>query len=289
MDTQTIVILAVAINVTVAAAAILIPWLAGRRSRSAAARHRAALVATVGPAPVPVAPTAADVEGHVAAMDDEMPDAGAPWFPPRDVRSNGEAWSDGDAPSNGHEMPRASRAPYRLDGPLDADTGLDVGAAWARWLTEEEARIRRFHRPATVVLVELAGLDRLAARLGPEAAERLIPPIATTMRREARVTDHLARLSATRFAALLPETDEIRAINFVERIRSACDLWLEAGAVMLRLSAGWAEISTDRPAEVAVPDAEARLFEEHKRTWALLARQADEHEVETGILQRARA
>jgi len=264
MDTQTIVILAVAINVTVAAAAILIPWLAGRRSRSAAARHRAALVATVGPAPVPVAPTAADVEGHVAAMDDEMPDAGAPWFPPRDVRSNGEAWSDGDAPSNGHEMPRASRAPYRLDGPLDADTGLDVGAAWARWLTEEEARIRRFHRPATVVLVELAGLDRLAARLGPEAAERLIPPIATTMRREARVTDHLARLSATRFAALLPETDEIRAINYVERVRGACDLWLASGAVALRLSMGWAEIGPNRSASVATADAETRLFAERQ-------------------------
>jgi diguanylate cyclase (GGDEF)-like protein len=264
MDTQTIVILAVAINVTVAAAAILIPWLAGRRARSAAARRRAALVATVGPAPAPIGPTAADVEGHVAAMNDVAPDAGAPWFPPRDIRSNGEMWSDGDAPSNGREMPGASRIPYRLDGPLDAETGMDVGAAWARWLAEEEARIRRFHHPATVVLVELAGLDRLAERLGPEAAERLIPPIATTMRREARATDHLARLSETRFAALLPETDEIRAINYVERVRSACDLWLASGAVALRLSMGWAEIGPNRSASVATADAETRLFAERQ-------------------------
>jgi diguanylate cyclase (GGDEF)-like protein len=264
MDTQTIVILAVAINVTVAAAAILIPWLAGRRARSAAARRRAALAATVGPAPAPLMPTAADVEGHVSAMDDEAPGAGAPWFPPRNMRSNGEAWANGDAPSNGRVMPGASRPPYRLDGPLDADTGLDVGAAWARWLAEEETRIRRFHRPATVVLVELAGLDRLADRLGPEAAERLIPPIATTMRREARATDHLARLSATRFAALLPETDEIRAINYVERVRSACDLWLASGAVALRLSMGWAEIGPNRSASVATADAETRLFAERQ-------------------------
>jgi len=114
------------------------------------------------------------------------------------------------------------------------------------------------------VLVELAGLDRVAERLGPEAADRLIPPIATTMRREARATDHLARLSATRFAALLPETDEIRAINYVERVRSACDLWLASGAVALRLSMGWAEIGPNRSASVATADAETRLFAERQ-------------------------
>ena len=57
------------------------------------------------------------------------------------------------------------------------------------WLADEGARVDRYGRPATVVLVEVAGLDRLAERLGPEAADRLIPPIATTMRRHARAAD----------------------------------------------------------------------------------------------------
>ena len=210
---------------------------------------------------------ARDVEGHVAAMDDEpaeiAPDARGAVVPvAQRSRPNGANGAEPVA-SHGAEL-AASRAPYRLDGPVDADTGLDVGAAWARWMAEEEARIRRFHRPATVVLVELAGLDRLVARLGSEAAERLIPPIATTMQREARATDHLARLGATRFAVLLPETDEIRAINYVERVRSACDLWLASGAVALRLSIGWAEIGPNRPAAVATADAESRLFAERQ-------------------------
>ena len=264
MDTQTIVILAVAINVAVAAAAILIPWIVQRRDRSVARQRRTALMATVGNPPLPL-PDAADVEAHVAGgadgdRVDVAADAAAPWFPARGEPSDAPpmaGWADRDLGRR--------PGPTGLDGPIDADTGLDAGAAWARWLSEEEARIRRFHRPATVVLVELSGLDRLAERLGREAAGRLIPPIATVMRREARATDHLARLGPTRFAALLPETDEVRAINYVERVRSACDVWLESGAVALRLSMGWAQMTPNRSADVALADAETRLYAERQR------------------------
>ncbi|TMF38379.1 MAG: GGDEF domain-containing protein [Chloroflexi bacterium] len=237
MDTQTIVTLAVAINVAVALAAIVLPRIAHRRARTATRRFAASL---------PPLSTAGSGDSD---------DPASPWFPERAGRSA----------SNGHE----SQGPWVLAAggpPIDPETGLDVEASWSRWLTEEEARIRRFHRPATVVLVDLAGFDRLSARLGREAADRLIPPVATTMRRYSRETDHLARLGPTRFAALLPETDEIEAINFVERIRSACDVWLAAGAVALRLAIGWAEIGADRSAAVAVPDAEQRLFADRQRS-----------------------
>lgn len=147
----------------------------------------------------------------------------------------------------------------------DPATGLDLAPAWSKWLDEESARIGRYGRPATIVLVEVAGLDRLAERLGSAAADRLIPPIATTMRRHARASDNIARLGPARFGALLPETDEIRAINYVERARSACDVWLEAGAVAMRLSIGWAEIGANQPVAVAVQTAERRLNEERQR------------------------
>ena len=39
---------------------------------------------------------------------------------------------------------------------------------------------------------------------------------------------------------LLPETDEVQAINYVERVRAECDRWLAAGAVSMRLAIGWA-------------------------------------------------
>jgi len=40
---------------------------------------------------------------------------------------------------------------------------------------------------------------------------------------------------------LLPETDEIAAINYVERVRSECDMWLEARGLAVRLAIGWAQ------------------------------------------------
>jgi diguanylate cyclase (GGDEF)-like protein len=144
----------------------------------------------------------------------------------------------------------------------------------------------RYERPATIVLVELAGLDRLAERVGVAAADRLIPPVASTIRRHARAADRLARLSATRFGVLLVETDEVSAINYIERIRSSCDVWLAAGAVSLRLSAGWAEIRPDRGAEAAHREAEQRLFDDRRRSEsAESAPEAGEHEGRSAVLQ----
>ena len=174
--------------------------------------------------------------------------------------------------------------------PTDAVTGFDGPATWSKRLTEENARVQRYGRPATVVFVELAGLDRLAERLGPATAERLIPPIATTMRRHARSADSLARLGPTRFGALLPDTDEVKAINYIERVRSACDVWLEAGAVSLRLSIGWAEMSVNQPVDPAVLAAERRLNQERQRFRGGEVREADdEHDVVAAQMRPARA
>lgn len=147
----------------------------------------------------------------------------------------------------------------------DPETGFELAGAWARWLAEEGARVDRYGHPATIVLVELGGVERLAEKLGQEAADRLIPPIATTMRRHARAADNVARLGRSKFGVLLTETDEIRAINYVERVRSACDVWLQSGAVALRLSIGWAQVGPKQPVEVAIQAAEARLNEERQR------------------------
>jgi len=150
--------------------------------------------------------------------------------------------------------------------PSDPQTGLDAPSTWTRWLHEEETRVRRYHRPATVVLVELEGLERLVERLGPAAADRLIPPVAATMRRHARESDRVARLGPARFGAILPETDEVRAINYVERVRSTCDVWLASGAVSLRLSMGWAEMNASHLLEATLAAAEDRLNTERRRT-----------------------
>lgn len=147
----------------------------------------------------------------------------------------------------------------------DQQTGLELAATWERWLVEEDARAKRYLRPATVVLVELDGLDRLVDRLGPVVAERLIPPVAATIRRQARGADRVARLGQARFGVILVETDEVQAINYVERVRAAADQWLEAGAVATRLSMGWAAAFGGTGLADAAIEAEARLNADRRR------------------------
>ena len=111
------------------------------------------------------------------------------------------------------------------------------------------------------------------------------------MRRHARAADSLARLGRARFGVLLAETDEIRAINYIERVRTACDVWLESGAVALRLSIGWAEIAANQPVEVAAQNAETRLNEERQRARLQGDLEIDhpERDVQASVMGPARA
>jgi diguanylate cyclase (GGDEF)-like protein len=147
----------------------------------------------------------------------------------------------------------------------DALTGLLLPGEWNRIVTDEDARILRYGHPATVVLIEVDGLDRLVGVLGHDAGDRILPAVADTLSRNARGADHLARLGPARFGVLLPETGEVEAINYIERIRLACDLWLESSAVALRLSIGWASPAAARSLTEAVSAAQERMYEEQRR------------------------
>jgi diguanylate cyclase (GGDEF)-like protein len=147
----------------------------------------------------------------------------------------------------------------------DPATGLDGQLLWDQRLQDEHARVVRYGRPVTVVLCELDGLERLIERFGPAAADRLVPAVAKTLRREARRSDHVARLGRGRFGILLPEADEVTAINYVERVRSVCEMWLEAGAVSVRLAIGWAALNGDLGLEVTLHRANERLDQDRRR------------------------
>jgi hypothetical protein len=75
---------------------------------------------------------------------------------------------------------------------------------WEHRVREEESRLARYRRPVTVVLVELEGMERLLDRFGLEAAERIALPVGKTLARQARSSDQVARIAASRFAILLP-------------------------------------------------------------------------------------
>jgi diguanylate cyclase (GGDEF)-like protein len=196
---------------------------------------------------MPVAPGAPGAPGYAAAAS-----------PSPTYGSGGPAYGNAGGPTSGLGVPG-------MDPTIDTLTGLLTAGAWSRTVVDEEARIRRYHRPATIVVVEVEGLDRLVSRLGPGSVERIVPAVADTIRRGAREADHVARLATGRFAVLMPETDEILAINYIERIRKACDLWLESGAVSLRLAIGWASSTGDGSLVDAEALATDRMYVELRR------------------------
>jgi diguanylate cyclase (GGDEF)-like protein len=185
-----------------------------------------------------------------------------------DAEAAAGAESDHDAPESDAEREPASETDTSLvaaSSGIDPLTGLlDLGA-FTRLVAAEDLRVQRYHRPATVVIFELGGLDRLIDRLGAEAADRVIPALSDTMRRLARDVDHVARLAPGRFGVLLPETDEIAAINYVERVRRACELWLESGAIALSLAVGWAGTDGDPTLVEAQRLATERMYAELRR------------------------
>jgi len=174
------------------------------------------------------------------------------------------SWEDGLEPTDAGPT---SDEPNGVEGSSGVDglTGLPGPGAFTRLIAAEDLRVQRYHRPATVVIFELGGLDRLIDRLGTEAADRVVPALADTMRRLARDVDDVARLAPGRFGVLLPETDEVAAINYVERVRRACELWLESGAIALSLAVGWAGTTGDPTLVEAQRLATDRMYLELRR------------------------
>ena len=203
--------------------------------------------------PFPAAAAPSAVSGSYTAG---APGLGAPGF-----GASGFGAPGFGAPAQGGSSLGAGGA----DASIDTLTGLLSASAWSRTVVDEEARIRRYHRPATVVVIEVEGLERLVSRLGPASVDRIVPAVGDTIRRGAREADHVARLATGRFAVLMPETDEILAINFIERVRKACDLWLESGAVSLRLAIGWASSTGDGSLVDAEALATDRMYGELRR------------------------
>jgi diguanylate cyclase (GGDEF)-like protein len=141
----------------------------------------------------------------------------------------------------------------------DPLTGTDGPNYWQRVISTEEARIRRYHRSATIAIVAFDGLDELAERWGRDVATGMFVKLAGTLAREVRSSDSIARVEPRRFGILLTETNEVAAINFVERARSSCEAQRGLAANVLRVGFGWASLSVTDDLPAVLDLAERRL------------------------------
>jgi diguanylate cyclase (GGDEF)-like protein len=145
-------------------------------------------------------------------------------------------------------------------GAEDPLIALDTRVSWNDALRREGARLARYGRPAAVVIVDLdAHREPGAGYSAAEICRRLARPVAHVLRREARETDRIARVSDNRFHILLPETTDRDARHYADRVRLACELWLEATDLPGLIRISLASASRESDLLDALATAERRL------------------------------
>lgn len=152
----------------------------------------------------------------------------------------------------------AGGLPYP-DGWTDPLTGLEGPDFWRKLVITEVARATRYGRPMTVVILDLDGMNDIPRFWGEDVANHTMRETAQCLRRMARTSDHLTRIGPARFGILLTETDEIAAINFVERVRSAGPAALPRTAHLVHFVFGWASPRPGEAPEALVRRAEQRM------------------------------
>jgi diguanylate cyclase (GGDEF)-like protein len=144
----------------------------------------------------------------------------------------------------------------------DALTALEGPDFWQRVLVAEVARASRYGRNLTVVVAELEGVLEMAETWGIDVGRHAIREAAQCLRRTSRTSDYTTRIGLTRFGVILTETDEIAAINYVERVREAGPRSMPRGGEHLRFSFGWASPRAGESPDTLVRRADTRLMAE---------------------------
>ena len=152
--------------------------------------------------------------------------------------------------------------PFGWEDPL---TGLEGPDFWQRVLVAETVRAFRYKRNLTVVVVELEGVRDMIETWGYDVGRHAIREAAQCLRRMSRTSDYATRIGLTRFGVILTETDEITAINYVERVREEGPRSMPKGGDRLRFSFGWANPKQGESAEAVVRRADSRLVAELRR------------------------
>ena len=144
---------------------------------------------------------------------------------------------------------RRPKAAARVRRPVELDTRPD----WLAAVRHEGARLARYGRPASVLLIEL--------RSGPPAPsiDPIARAVADAIRAEARETDRAVRFGAHSFRMLLPETGDRAARAMANRLDRAFGATDEARSHGATLSIDVASPGRHATLEEALAEAERRL------------------------------
>jgi diguanylate cyclase (GGDEF)-like protein len=101
----------------------------------------------------------------------------------------------------------------------DALTGLYNRRSFDQQMDAEIARFERYHRPFSVIMMDLDFFKKVNDQYGHDAGDDVLRTVGGIIASSLRDVDIAARVGGEEFALLLPETDKAAAVEIAERIR----------------------------------------------------------------------
>lgn len=144
-------------------------------------------------------------------------------------------------------------------GWTDTLTGTEGPRYWDRLLSGEQARLRRYRHSVTIVFVELSGFEEAATWIGREAALQKFAQLARRLASQVRSSDHIARVGPRRFGLVLVETNELEALNFIDRLLKHLQGAIADEGLEIHVGVGWASPEPNDQLSAAIATAEERL------------------------------
>jgi diguanylate cyclase (GGDEF)-like protein/putative nucleotidyltransferase with HDIG domain len=120
----------------------------------------------------------------------------------------------------------------------DVLTGLPNRREFDAKLRQEVARAKRVGGDFGVIRLDIDGFERLNDEAGHHAGDLLLQEVAELLKREARDTDILARVSGDEFGVIAPEAAQVDTYLLAERLRKAVRDGLREAPGAVTLSAG---------------------------------------------------
>lgn len=101
----------------------------------------------------------------------------------------------------------------------DALTGLNTRRELEQQFHEELARARRYERPLSLLWIDVDHFKLINDRFGHQVGDEVLRELSQRLQSGIRNIDYAARYGGEELAIILPELDEVKAIEMAERLR----------------------------------------------------------------------
>lgn len=129
-------------------------------------------------------------------------------------------------------------------------------------LEEETAKVSRYGRPLSVIMLDIDNFKRVNDTFGHRTGDEVIQSVANSIMANIRKTDVAGRYGGEEFLVLLPETDLKAARVVAEKIRSTVNqLSFATSALSVTISAGVAEAEKGETFEALITRVDTKLYQ----------------------------